>query len=279
MENKPRLSVLMPAYNASQTIGIALISALLTLPRDAELIIWLDGPSTKSRLLDFLSKDKRIRLVGGPTRVGLVRALNGLLREARGDIVARLDADDLALPFRYKKPMRLISRNEADVVFANAILVNTSAASFLPQPPIGFNPAQSRLGLMASNPFVHGTLVARKSVIENLGGYRESTAEDYDLWLRMAVQGIRIRRLVRHTLIYRVHNNQVTSDPSFSSRLELDELIRSGKRDLALWLKENFDNEIDLKAPELWCQQILLKSKWQLRIWRSIRLAFWKRQS
>jgi len=277
MDSKPRLSVLMPAYNASQTIAIALISALLTLPRDAELIIWLDGPSTKSRLLDILSKDKRIRLVGSPTRVGLVSALNGLLREARGDIIARLDADDLALPFRYKKPMRLISRNEADVVFANAILVNTSAASLLPQPPIGFSPEQSRLGLMASNPFVHGTLVARKSVIENLGGYRESTAEDYDLWLRMATQGVRIRRLARHTLIYRLHNNQVTSDPNFSSRLESDELIRSGKRDLALWLKKNFDNDIDLKNPELWCQQILLKSKWQLRIWRSIRHAFWKR--
>lgn len=65
--------------------------------------------------------------------------------------------------------------------------------------------------LLLTNPVAHSTLLARRSTITDAGGYRSLPTEDYDLWLRMAARGARLRRLALPGLAYRVHPSQVTA--------------------------------------------------------------------
>jgi glycosyltransferase involved in cell wall biosynthesis len=241
--SKPKLSVLMPAYKNSKTIGLSIIFALVFLPKRAELLIWLDGPSTTSKILDLASKSKRVRVLSSPERKGLAATLNLLLSEARGRYVARLDADDLALPFRYGKAIKLIESNKADLVFSNSILfrIKWGFPILVPQFPFALSAPESALALLHSNPFVHSTLVARKETLIEAGEYREAVAEDYDFWLRLAAAGKLLIKLHRFTLLYRVHATQMTSQTGFDQSISTCPRIIESSSLLRSALRKNLD--------------------------------------
>jgi glycosyltransferase involved in cell wall biosynthesis len=241
--SKPKLSVLMPAYKNSKTIGLSIIFALASLPKSAELLIWLDGPSTTSKILDLASRSKRVRVLSSPERKGLSTTLNLLLSEARGRYVARLDADDLALPFRYGKAIKLLESDKADLVFSNSILfrMKWGFPILVPQFPFALTASESSLALLTSNPFVHSTLVARKETLIEAGEYREAVAEDYDFWLRLAAAGKLIIKLHRFTLLYRVHASQMTSQTGFDQSISTCPRIKESGSLLRSALRQTLD--------------------------------------
>lgn len=203
----PRLSVIVPAYNAVDTISSALRSTLSALPRDAEVVVLDDGSADGTALKAGRLDDPRLRVISRPNR-GVAATLNDLLDATDSELVARMDADDLVLPGRFRRQLRSIT-DGADAVFTTVV----SWGSGLPKPPrpsvIG--PDEFGLSLLLSNPVAHSTLLARRSAIEEAGRYRELPTEDYDLWLRMAARGARMVRLGLPGLAYRVHAGQVTA--------------------------------------------------------------------
>lgn len=232
--NDRSISVLMPIYNASKTIGPALISTYLTLPARGELLLFLDGPGTRSRWLDIIAKSKRVKLFESSERVGIAAGLNFLVGKSNSLYVARMDADDIALPFRYRKPLRRIRRNISDVVFSHSILFGARVGPCIPIPqfPIHLNHEQSKLHLLIANPFVHPTMVARKSLLVDSGGYNQCPAEDYELWLRLAASGARLERLSNYGVLYRRHESQWTADPNHDESVKSDPQILNGLKTL-----------------------------------------------
>ena len=71
--------------------------------------------------------------------------------------------------------------------------------------------------LLLTNPVCHPTMLATRDIIDRVGGYRSVPAEDYDLWIRVASAGGRIRRLASWGLLYRIHPGQVTGNKAWRS--------------------------------------------------------------
>lgn len=161
--------MLIPAHNASRTIFAALSSALLSLPRKSEILVFFDGEMLISKWTNLLLRSKRIRVFRSKTRVGLVTALNRLVSEANGEFVARMDADDIALPFRYVLGSRSVSTGKADAAFTQSILFFSKIPFlFIPQVPFALNKEQANWHLLVANPFVHPALVRRKNFCKKL---------------------------------------------------------------------------------------------------------------
>src|SRR4051794_10401516 len=100
----PRLSVIVPAFNAAGTIASAIRSTTRALPRDAEVVVLddgsADGTADAVRALD----DARVRVISRPNR-GVAVTLNDLLDATDSELVARMDADDLVLPGRFVRQL------------------------------------------------------------------------------------------------------------------------------------------------------------------------------
>jgi glycosyltransferase involved in cell wall biosynthesis len=230
----PRLSVLVPARNAGDTIESALRSTLRALPDDAEVLVLDDASSDRTPELVRGIGDRRVKLTVAGENLGVARALAQLLDQAEGDLIARMDADDVCLPGRFSGQLAAIERG-ADLVFSTFQVIG--AGLRLPALPVHLGPAAGRLALLLDCPYPHSTALARRSVLVDAGGYRVSAAEDYDLWLRAATAGARIVRLARAGILLRVSDRQITADPGYRDRLAGDHLVADSYRALAheLW--------------------------------------------
>lgn len=211
----PRLSVLMPAYNAERTVASAIRSTLQDLPRDAELVVLDDGSTDGTADAAMRAGDSRVRVISRPN-AGVAASLNELLDTTDSEFVARMDADDLVLPGRFRRQLRAVSGRAGSGAAGGADAVFTTVVEWgsgrprLPRPS-GIAPDDFPLHLLLTNPVAHSTLLARRSAVAAVGGYRLLPTEDYDLWLRMAADGSRLRRLGAPGLAYRVHAGQVTA--------------------------------------------------------------------
>lgn len=211
-------SYLMPARNASAHLRASVDSVLRMLKDGDELIVVEDASEddTLKILMEYCDTSGRLIVVQNETRLGVARSLNAGLQVARNELVSRIDADDISLPWRRNLDWKQIEKG-ADFCFSSAILFGEGLRWPLPQMPRRrFRPGLLE-ELSVSNPFVHSTMTARKAAILYLGAYRETPAEDYDLWLRAARAGFKFSREPIPTVLYRVHPSQVTASPEWSA--------------------------------------------------------------
>lgn len=207
----PELSVLLPARNAEGTIRRAVRSTLSAMPRDAELVVLDDGSCDSTLdILQALISDSRLRVLqaGEQSGRGVGHALEFLLASTDSRFVARMDADDISLPARFSQGLPVV-RDSADLVFST--FIKLIGRRPVPGIPLSISSSVFGLHLLLTNPVCHPTLIARRAVLERVGGYREVPSEDYDLWLRCANDGASLTRLALHGLVYRIHPSQVTA--------------------------------------------------------------------
>ena len=109
---RPRISVLLPAWNAESTLGACLDSLLGQLETDWECILVDDGSTDRTLEIgrSFETRDTRIRVIGRP-RAGLVESLNAGLEACHGEFVARMDADDRMHPTRLGVQREALEKN------------------------------------------------------------------------------------------------------------------------------------------------------------------------
>jgi len=207
--NCPAVSILLPVRNEARFLPAALSSLLRQSFNDWELVAIDDGSTDRTgRLLDELAtRDRRVRVWHRPPG-GLVNALNFGLRRCRGDYVARMDGDDICHPDRLQRQKAALDRQpEIDLVSCR---VRHFPRAQLSDGMLDYERWQNQhlrhedmlRDLFVESPFVHPSVLFRRLRIIQLGGYRDRPwAEDYDLWLRMALAGCRFSRLP-DTLVY-----------------------------------------------------------------------------
>jgi glycosyltransferase involved in cell wall biosynthesis len=213
MIGMPKISVAMPVYNCERYVAQAVESILAQTFADFEFLIVDDGSTDTSRTIleTYAARDARIQLVSRPN-TGLLVALNEMLSRARGEYVARMDADDVALPQRFEQQVRYLDEHpECVLVGSRVIIIDpdgdplTVMGSALTHEEIdhGFMTAQGQL-------VYHPSVVFRRQVVLELGGYRPEfdLVEDADLFLRLAEIG-RIVNLVEPLLKYREHVDKI----------------------------------------------------------------------
>jgi hypothetical protein len=185
----PQVSVLLPVYNCPGYVGAAIESILNQSFSDFELIIIDDGStdSTPEELDRF--SDPRIRRYRQDNQ-GLAATLNRAIFLAKAPLLARQDQDDLSMPERLKKQVLYMHANpECGLLgsWAQIMEINKLSSRFHRHPTSDW---ELRYGLLFNNPFVHSSVMLRKSVVTELGGYttdpERQPPEDYELWSRIA---------------------------------------------------------------------------------------------
>lgn len=209
MADHPLVSVLMPAYNASRYVAEAVDSILAQTFADFEFLIVDDGSTddTPQILKDYAARDGRIRVFTQPNG-GVGAALNRGLSEARGEFIARMDADDVSLPHRLQREIDFLrGRPDCVLVGSRVLLIDADGEPLFEMPGIPLEHEQiDRLLMRADWAIVHPSTVMRREAVLRVGGYRADLVpvEDHDLFLRLAEIG-RLANLPDVLLYYRKH--------------------------------------------------------------------------
>jgi glycosyltransferase involved in cell wall biosynthesis len=183
----PPISVLMGVYNGAPLVGRAVASVLAQTHGDLELVVVDDGSTDGTPDVLAAVADPRLR-VQRQAHAGLTRALNRALAVARGPLVARLDADDVALPERLARQLAFLAAHDEVGLLGTAAREEDPGGgpARIVRPPT--TDAALRRALIRANPFVHSSVMVRRELLERAGGYDErlAVAQDYDLWMRLA---------------------------------------------------------------------------------------------
>ena len=213
MTGTPRVSVVMPMRDADQFLNAAVKSILTQTFADFEFIIVDDGSrdGSRRRAEEYEAADTRVLVLSSPGR-GIVAALNHGIGLARGSLIARMDADDVALPHRLATQVAALdARPEVGVVgsYYTAIDIRGRALRDIVLPAAADTIRQR---LSAGNCIAHPTVMMRRDAVLTAGLYRTDfpLCEDYDLWLRLS-ETTDIVNLPEILLLYRLHPAQVTA--------------------------------------------------------------------
>lgn len=209
-QSPPRLSVLMPVRNGGAYLEEAVASIRRQAFGDFEFIVVDDGSTdgTAALLRRHAADDGRIRVLAA-TGTGIVDALNQALAAARGDLLARMDADDISEPERLARQVaQMDARPELVLLGSGATQIDARGRAVGTVRP-ETDPARLVELLRKRSPFLHPTVVMRRGAVEAAGGYRRpfALAEDYDLWIRLAREGV-VANLPDALLRLRRHRNQ-----------------------------------------------------------------------
>ena len=202
MSNAPRISVILPFYNAERTLYAALTSIRQQTIAEWEMIAFDDGSTDGSlEIAKSLSeKDDRVRVVVS-AHVGIVQALSDGCAMARGEFLARMDADDTCAPLRFEKQLALFAANP-DLALCGTQVNMTGAvvASGRRRYERWLNALVSHEDivreLFVECPIAHPTFMMRRDAYESVGGYEEEGwPEDYDLIMRFWQGGLRLGKV------------------------------------------------------------------------------------
>ncbi len=218
------ISVLLPVYNGEKYLREAIDSVLNQTFREFELIILNDGSTDNTEIIIKSYTDERIRYYKLEHQ-GLPTILNFGLREAKYNVIARMDADDICDLSRLEKQLKFLQNNPSiDLVGANVILfqeqTNQKAKINLPEYNEHIKEQLPRKCCIA-----HPTIMFRKQIVTSIGGYNvKSLVEDWELYLRL-IDKISFYNLQDYLLFLRKHNNNLSYNKKFS--IAQEELIKS----------------------------------------------------
>lgn len=211
---EPKVTVLMPVYNALPFLRTAIDSILGQTFAEFELLLVDDGSTDGSAELIDSYHDRRLVVIRNEQNLGLSETLNKGLQLARGELIARMDADDVALPDRLAVQCQEFQSDSSLTLLGTAVtLINELDQPFAEwQYPL--DSATIRVVLRRSSGFAHPSVMYRKSQVVAIGGYdgRFNPAEDHDLWMRLCARHVG-RNLPFPLLRYRIHtSNMSTTD-------------------------------------------------------------------
>lgn len=186
---KGLVSVVMPAYNAEDFIADSIRSILDQTYENWEFIIINDCSSdnTAQIIERFLDNDPRIKLIHNKENLGPAKSSNICLKHTKGEFIARLDADDISKPLRFEKQVKFLNIHpDIALIGSGAYLIDDFGCIIRKINVISRDSIIRKL-MMHVNLFIHSSIIARKKVIEDMGGYREKFrySYDYDLFLRL----------------------------------------------------------------------------------------------
>ncbi len=242
------VSVVMSTYNETFGELVGSIGSILNQSyKNLEFLIVNDNPenSELSQILDELSKrDARIRVIKNEKNIGLVGSLNKAIKEAHGEYIARMDADDMSLPDRITSQVAFLEDNRLDFVASHIQFMNedgTLTGKSL-KGPSGHRAISMYMKWGDCMP--HPTWLLKKRVYESLGGYRNiHSAEDYDFILRALKAGFKCGNLPEVTLSYRLRSSGISlSNQSHQTMTRYylasnkKNILKLSERDLKDWI-------------------------------------------
>lgn len=200
------ISVIMSTFNNEDSITASIESILNQTYDDFDFLIIDDDShdSTSDILKEFESNDKRVKIFKNNENIGLTKSLNKLINLSNKKYIARQDADDISLPKRLELQINYIENGNISACTTLAKLIDSDKvrpkiSHYLPQ----------KIIIKRKNPFIHGTLLIKKSLIEEMGLYDENFyySQDYKLFYDLIKKGNKVGVLKKPLYKLNTKNN------------------------------------------------------------------------
>lgn len=227
MQSEPKVTVLMPVYNAELYLREAIESILFQTYPNFEFIIINDGSTDSSADIVADFRDDRIRLIHNDRNRGIIYTLNRGIRLARGEFIARMDADDISLPKRLENQLRFMEVNPTVAVSGGGIIEfdgNGCKVHKMPE-----DPRSIRTNLLFHCVLMHPTVMMRKSIITGEGFFyseKYRSVEDFELWQRISFRHD-LANIPNILLKYRIVQTSITqtAEKKIQQRDQAHEMI------------------------------------------------------
>ena len=209
--NPPLLSIILPVFNSEQYVTEAIRSLQAQAVTDWELICVDDGSTDQSVERVLALNEPRLRLIR-QTNQGPAAARNRGLEQAQGDFIAFIDADDLWPADKLARQFAVFTETPAVEVVVG--LVQYHFAEGVQVPAYRFTHEDNRVFY-----YQMGAGLYRKAIFERVGGFNEAfrQSEDVDWYMRLKEQGIALRTLEYTTLLYRIHDHNMTKESTLTT--------------------------------------------------------------
>jgi cellulose synthase/poly-beta-1,6-N-acetylglucosamine synthase-like glycosyltransferase len=212
------ISVLLPARNAATTVAAALEGVLRQRGAPPFEVVCVEDASTDATpqvLAQFARSDARARIVRGEGR-GLVAALQLGLAHCRGELIARMDADDVVHPDRLRLQAEALARDPSLGAVGSLVRcfprpLTPGLARLEAWLDSVVTPEQCHAARFIEAPLVHPSTTFQREALEAVGGWRDAGwAEDWDLLLRLAAAGWRMAKVPEVLLFWRDSPDRLT---------------------------------------------------------------------
>jgi len=190
--NQPLVSVILPVYNDETNIEKSINSILNQTYKNIELLIYNDGSNDSTQKIISNIDSPLIKIFSNNKNIGLTKALNFLISKSSGEIIARQDSDDISYLDRIEKQVDYLLSNKLDAAASRARRKNSKRKI----PSISFY-LPLKIQVLYKNPMIHGTLMIKKSVLEELNFYNTKFkySQDFKLLIDLLNNGYKFRIL------------------------------------------------------------------------------------
>mgnify|MGYP001566738074 FL=1 len=236
----PRLTVIMPAYNAEKFLEESISSILNQSFPDFELLIGDDGSTDRTLEIIRSLSDKRIIVIRNEKNLGIPYTLNRLIKASRGEYIARQDSDDISLPKRLEKHVAFLDKSPGIGLCGTQITWFGSKRKRIRVP---LQDKDIKASMLVFNPICQPTIMFRKSCLTEYYDQTLEVAEDYALCYELSKE-TKLANLSDVLLKYRWHENSI----SRTKENLMDETVKSIR---ATIFKESLHYQIDEKETKL----------------------------
>ena len=205
-----KISIIIPCFNEEKTISTVINNILSSYNGDKEIIVIDDFSNDQSYAIckEIALKHKNINVYQNEINLGLTKSLNILISKSTGQFIARQDGDDYSHVDRIYQQIKLIESRNFDVVSTRAYIMGSKKvipnfSYYLPLKQI----------IKYKNPFIHGTLLIKKDVLDEIGGYdhRFRYSQDYKLMTDLLNYGYKVS-MIKEPLYYLNMNNNISNN-------------------------------------------------------------------
>ena len=208
---EPVVSVIMSIYKEPvDWIQKSIDSILHQTYGDFEFLIVDDNPGRRENellLREYVQSDPRVKAIRNDSNIGLTKSLNKAIGMARGFYIARMDADDVSYPERFRKQIEVFNQDRS-IGICGCAYNKIGGQTGVVLPP-EFDAGAT---LCIENCFAHSSVMFRRDLFKDACVYDESCvcAQDYELWSRLYRQGVKFYNIQEPLLDYRVTENQIS---------------------------------------------------------------------
>ncbi|NNF21243.1 MAG: glycosyltransferase family 2 protein [Saprospiraceae bacterium] len=260
----PLVSVLLPVFNGSHTLGSAIQSILNQSFQDFELVIIDDGSTDNCAQIVNGYSDKRIRYFQREHE-GLAASLNFGISKCRGKYIARMDADDISHIDRLTRQVQFLETKSTVDLVATRVSCQSSNDNrgldiYIEWQNNFVSHEEIYLNRFVDSPIIHPSIMARKSAFEKYGYYStDELPEDFELWLRWLQGGARFEKIKKELLVWNDNPLRLTRSHPYYSK---DKFCQTKANYLAKWFQKQFSDS----KPDIWIlgsgRHVFQRSNW-----------------
>ena len=209
----PLISILLPVRNEENYIDICINSILNQNYKNFELLIIDDNSldNTYQKIKIYSQKDKRIKIFRSKKHLGLPKLLNFLIKNSKGELIARIDGDDSWKKEKLKLQINEIQIRNYDLIGCNALF--TINQKIIGQSKLPLSHQDIKKEIYFSNPFLHSSVIFRKKKNFNyFYNQKFIKCQDYEMWSRMILNGYKVKNLNKKLIF-----NSLDKKVSFST--------------------------------------------------------------